>query len=102
LEFRRVLFRSIEANEAVDETGINVPSEVLENSEFESAIEQYSFADGQAVKMNVVLDVDPYSNEAIEVLDEIEESVNNELSRLDRKDTDAYFSGVTSIDRDIV
>ena len=95
------LMTSIEANEAVDETGINVPSEVLENSEFESAIEQYSFADGQAVKMNVVLDVDPYSNEAIEVLDEIEESVNNELSRLDRQDTDAYFSGVTSMNRDL-
>ena len=42
------LMTSIEDNEAVDETGINVPSEVLENSEFESAIEQYSFADGQA------------------------------------------------------
>ena len=95
------LMTSIEDNEAVDETGINVPSEVLENSEFESAIEQYSFADGQAVKMNVVLDVDPYSNEAIEVLDEIEESVNNELSRLDRQDTDAYFSGVTSMNRDL-
>ncbi len=95
------LMTSIEDNEAVDETGINVPSEVLENSEFESAIEQYSFADGQAVKMNVVLDVDPYSNEAIEVLDEIEKSVNNELSRLDRQDTDAYFSGVTSMNRDL-
>ena len=95
------LMTSIEDNEAVDETGINVPSEVLENSEFESAIEQYSFADGQAVKMNVVLDVDPYSNEAIEVLDEIEESINNELSRLDRQDTDAYFSGVTSMNRDL-
>ena len=51
------------------------------------------------LKMNVVLDVDPYSNEAIEVLDEIEESVNNELSRLDRQDTDAYFSGVTSTEQ---
>lgn len=95
------LMASIENNEAVDATGINIPSELLENSEFDAAIDQYSFSDGKAVKMNVVLAVDPYSNEAISVLDDVENSVNNELSRLDRPDTEAYFSGVTSMNRDL-
>ena len=95
------LMTSFEENEAVDATGINVPAAILENEEFEAAIDQYSFADGEAVKMNVVLAVDPYSNEALGVLDEVEETVNGELSRLDRPDTEAYFSGVTSMNRDL-
>lgn len=95
------LMTSIENNEAVDATGINVPAEMLENSEFDAAIDQYSFADGNAIKMNVVLAVDPYSNEALSVLDDVENSVNYELSRLDRPDTEAYFSGVTSMNRDL-
>src|SRR5699024_11741634 len=49
------LMTSFENNEAVDATGINIPSEMLENSDFEAAIDQFSFADGEAVKMNVVL-----------------------------------------------
>ncbi|HBV23589.1 MAG TPA: MMPL family transporter [Jeotgalicoccus sp.] len=95
------LMTSFEENEAVDATGINVPAAILENEEFEAAIDQYSFADGEAVKMNVVLAVDPYSNEALNVLDEVEETVYGELSRLDRPDTKAYFSGVTSMNRDL-
>ena len=95
------LMTSFENNEAVDATGINVPAELLENSDFETAIDQYSFADGEAVKMNVVLAVDPYSNEALGVLNDIEKAVDGELSRLDRPDTNAYFSGVTSMNRDL-
>lgn len=95
------LMTSFDENEAVDETGINIPSAIFENEEFEAAIDQYTFADGKAVKMNVVLAVDPYSNEALGVLDEVEEAVNGELLRLDRLDTEAYFSGVTSMNRDL-
>lgn len=95
------LMTSFEENEAVDSTGINVPSEILENENFETAIDQYSFADGEAVKMNVVLAVDPYSNEALGVLNDIEQAVDGELTRLDRPDTEAYFSGVTSMNRDL-
>ena len=95
------LMTSFEESEAVDMTGISVPAAIFENEEFEAAIDQYSFADGEAVKMNVVLAVDPYSNEALGVLDEVEDTVNGELSRLDRPDTEAYFSGVTSMNRDL-
>ena len=95
------LMTSFEESEAVDTTGISVPAAIFENEEFEAAIDQYSFADGEAVKMNVVLAVDPYSNEALGVLDEVEDTVNGELSRLDRPDTEAYFSGVTSMNRDL-
>lgn len=51
--------------------------------------------------MNVVLAVDPYSNEALGVLNDIEQAVEGELTRLDRPDTEAYFSGVTSMNRDL-
>lgn len=95
------LMTAINDNEATSSTGINVPTEMIENEEFQSAIDQYSFSDGQAVKMNVILDVDPYSNEAIGVLDDIEATVDSEMQRLDNEDTTAYYSGVTSMNRDL-
>ena len=95
------LMTAVDENEASDGTGLNVPNEMLEEEEFQTVVDQYSFADGQAVKMNVVLDVDPYSNEALAVLDDIEAAVDNELTRLDRPDTNAYYSGVTSMNRDL-
>lgn len=37
--------------------------------------------------MNVVLGVDPYSHEAMAVLNEVESTMNNELQRLERGET---------------
>src|SRR5699024_5892072 len=95
------LMTSFENNEAVDATGINIPSEMLENSDFEAAIDQYSFAYNEAVKVNVVLALHPYGNEAIGVLEVIADTVLGELSRLESPDTEAYYAGVTSVNRDL-
>lgn len=88
-------------NEAVDGTGINVPSQFMENDELDQAIDQYAFGDNTAVNMNVILSVDPYSHEAIGVLNDIEDTVDKELQRLDRDGTESYYSGVTSMNRDL-
>src|SRR5699024_8293162 len=92
---------SVVVNEVVDATGVNIPSDMLVNNDFEAVIDQYSFADGEAVRMNVVLAVDPCSSEAIGVLVDIDVTVHGELSRLDRADTGAEFSRVTSMNRDL-
>ncbi|AKG74853.1 MMPL family transporter [Salinicoccus halodurans] len=101
LEEVQTLLGNINNNEAVDQTGIHVPQEFLETDGIEDAVDQYSFGEDKALKMNVVLDVDPYSHEAMTVLDDVENTVNNELQRLERDDTTAYFAGVTSMNRDL-
>lgn len=95
------LLDDISNNEAVDQTGINVPQSFIDNEEIEDAIDQYAFGDNEALIMNVVLAVDPYSHDAMSTLDDIETTVEDELHRLGRDDTDAYFSGVTSMNRDL-
>ncbi|WP_017549673.1 MMPL family transporter [Salinicoccus carnicancri] len=97
----QTLLGNINDNEAVDQTGIHVPEEYFETDGVDDAVDQYSFGDDKALRMNVVLDGDPYSHESMNVLDDIESTVNNELQRLGREDTTAYFSGVTSMNRDL-
>lgn len=101
IEDMQSLMTGIDENTAVDGTGINVPAEFLENEALDQALDQYAFGENTAVNMNVVLSVDPYSLEAIDVLNDIEDTVHKELERLDRTETDAYFSGVTSMNRDL-
>ena len=101
LEEVQTLLGNINDNEAVDQTGLHVPEEFLETDGIKDTVDQYSFGDDKALRMNVVLDVDPYSPESMNVLDDIESTVNNELQRLGREDTVAYFSGVTSMNRDL-
>lgn len=101
LEEVQTLLGNINDNKAVDQTGIHVPQEFLETDGIEDAVDQYSFGEDKALKMNVVLNVDPYSHEAMAVLDDVESTVNNELQRLERNDTTAYFAGVTSMNRDL-
>lgn len=95
------LMAGINENPAVDGTGVNVPSAFIEDEALNQALDQYAFGEDTAVTMNVVLSVDPYSLKAIEVLNSIEDTVYKELERLDRDETDAYFSGVTSMNRDL-
>lgn len=101
LEEVQTLLGNINDNKAVDQTGIHVPQEFLETDGIEDAVDQYSFGEDKALKMSVVLNVDPYSHEAMAVLDDVESTVNNELQRLERNDTTAYFAGVTSMNRDL-
>ena len=95
------LLTEVTDNEAVDHTGVNVPQEFIGSEELDSAIDQYSFADNTAINLNVILDGDPYSHEAMAVLDDVEATVNKELDRLELDEVDSYFSGVTSMNRDL-
>lgn len=95
------LLAEITANEAVDHTGVNVPHQFMESDDLESAIDQYSFADETAINLSVILDGDPYSHRAMEVLDEVEFTVHSELDRLELTGVESYFSGVTSMNRDL-
>lgn len=101
LEEVQTLLDGISTNTAVDQTGIHVPQDYIDNEDVQDSIDQYSFGGNEALTMSVVLDVDPYSHEAMTVLDDIESTVNDELQRLDRNETEAYFSGVTSMNRDL-
>lgn len=97
----QTLLSEITDNAAVDHTGVNVPQQFIESEELESAIDQYSFADDTAINLNVILDGDPYSHQAMSVLDEVEFTVNSELERLELTEVESYFSGVTSMNRDL-
>ncbi|MFB9860789.1 MMPL family transporter [Salinicoccus siamensis] len=95
------LMTEINDNEAVDQTGVHVPQEFIDNPDIEDAVDQYAFGDNEALIMNVILEDDPYSHQAMDTLNSVEDAIDGELQRLDREETESYFSGVTSMNRDL-
>src|SRR5699024_3833911 len=83
LEEVQTLLDGISSNSAVDQTGLHVPQDYINNEDVQYSIDQYSFGSNEALTMNVILDVDPYSHEAMNILDDVESTVNDELQRLD-------------------
>ncbi|WP_240376884.1 MMPL family transporter [Bacillus piscicola] len=82
-------------------TGIYVPDEFLENDDFQQAVDQYTFADGKGMTIDVALKADPYSLEAIDAANHIKELVAQETLGTPLEDATIAYSGVPSINSDL-
>ncbi|MGM8216074.1 MMPL family transporter [Bacillaceae bacterium W0354] len=101
LDEAKELVLNIEESKLAEETGLFIPESVLEDEAFESVLSQYSFGESHGLILNVVLDVDPYSAEAITILRDIKSVVNDyELPETLAKSEVAY-SGIPSINSDL-
>ena len=52
-----------------------IPQEVLEGEEFKEALAQYTSKDGHYTSMMIVLDVNPYTEEAMDIVQKVDEQV---------------------------
>ncbi|WP_077624876.1 MMPL family transporter [Sediminibacillus massiliensis] len=85
----------------VRDTGIYLPEETLENEDFGQSIDNYSFADGEGITMDVVLEVNPYSEEAIDTVRQIKEAVDNEIIDTPFENAEIAYGGVSSSNADL-
>src|SRR5690625_1957005 len=78
-----------------------IPKEALEDKEFWDAAELYLSPDRKIVKFEAVLDLHPYSKDALQLVDEVEEQVAHAIkkTRLDVKDF--KIGGTSSINNDL-
>jgi len=88
-------------SESVRETGLYIPAGTLENDEFAQVLERYTFADGNGIKMEVVLSDDPYSPEAIDTVHRLKEAVASEVKGTPFEDADIAFGGISSVNSDL-
>ncbi|MFP3323024.1 MMPL family transporter [Planococcus sp. SIMBA_160] len=91
----------ISDSEAVRGTGIYLPEGTLEQEEFEPLLEQYAFADGEGMLMEVVLEEDPYSPEAIEIVASLKEAAERSINGTPLEEVDIAYGGVPSINSDL-
>ncbi|WP_409304907.1 MMPL family transporter [Peribacillus sp. SCS-155] len=85
----------------INETGIYIPPDALKEEGFKQAIDTYSFAEGKGVTLNVVLGVNPYSEEAIETVDKIKKAVASEVLGTPFEKAEIAYGGVSSSNADL-
>lgn len=78
-----------------------IPAEVLEGEEFRQAVEMYMSEDRQMVRMMVILEENPYTQEAMEVIRHLDAQAKAALRGTPLADAVVAISGKSSINADL-
>ncbi|HSP23299.1 MAG TPA: MMPL family transporter [Planococcus sp. (in: firmicutes)] len=95
------MMEDMSESESVRDTGLFIPEGTLEDPEFAQVLDRYTFADGNGVKMEVILADDPYSPEAIETTSEIKDAVERSVVGTPLEQADIAYGGIASINSDL-
>ncbi|MED0870106.1 MMPL family transporter [Bacillus spizizenii] len=95
------MLEDMSKSSTVRNTGIFIPDQVMKDKDFKKSIDQYSFADGKGVQLSVVLDSNPYSEQAIATINQIKKAVANEVDGTPLEDAQIVYGGVTSVNADL-
>ena len=78
-----------------------IPEEVLTGDEFKESLEMYMSDDRKTMTMNIILEVNPYSMEAMDIIKEMKEKVAAEIETSYLVDTHVAIGGRTSQNVDL-
>lgn len=78
-----------------------IPQEVLEGEEFKESLDMYMSEDRQITKINIILDVNPYSQEAMSIIENIDEQVKGTLKGLNFSDAQVALGGKSAQNVDL-
>jgi putative drug exporter of the RND superfamily len=78
-----------------------LPKEVLESKDFERALDEYLSADRKVMTINVIFDANPYSNEAIDQIAEVESAVKRATKNTKLENATVAVGGMTSTNADL-
>ncbi|MDF0728104.1 MMPL family transporter [Cytobacillus sp. S13-E01] len=81
--------------------GFYLPVEVLESDEFKQALDVYLSKDRKVMTMDVIFGASPYSNEAINQVDEIKEAVTRATKNTKLENAVVAVGGITSTNADL-
>ncbi|MEC1550079.1 MMPL family transporter [Bacillus rugosus] len=95
------MLEDMSKSSTVRDTGIFIPDQVMKDKDFKKSIDQYSFEDGKGVQLSVVLDSNPYSEQAITTINQIKKAVVNEVDGTPLEDAQIVYGGVTSVNADL-
>ncbi|MDA1478004.1 MMPL family transporter [Bacillus changyiensis] len=97
----RQILKKMSKSKNLNDTGIFIPQQVMENKDFQKSIDHYSFSDGKGVQLSVELDMNPYSEQAITTIGKIKKSVADEVAGTPLKNATIMYGGVTSQNADL-
>jgi putative drug exporter of the RND superfamily len=97
----RELFQEIAAQPVNPLSGFFIPKAVFEDGELDPLWDTFTTPDHKIAKFDVILDVYPYSNEAIDVVNDIEERMQIALKGTPFEDNRFSIGGLASVNRDL-
>ncbi|MBE6183574.1 MAG: MMPL family transporter [Bacillus sp. (in: Bacteria)] len=81
--------------------GIYIPDQLLNNVNYQKALGNYISPDGKMVRINIILTENPYSNEAIDMINHIHQSIKDSTKNTKLENAHVGIDGVTSINHDL-
>ncbi|MFS0656259.1 MMPL family transporter [Bacillus sp. 179-C3.3 HS] len=84
-----------------DMAGWFIPKDVLNNKAFKQVFDSYMSDDRTLTKIDVILEKNPYGNEAMSTIKEVEASLKRALPETNLKDASFGVAGVTSMNADL-
>ena len=82
-------------NQSSASSTLYIPQEVLDGEEFQEAMDMYMSDDRTMTSMNIVLDVNPYSKEAMAILEDLNEQLQASLKSSVLNDASVAIGGRT-------
>ncbi|WP_431026707.1 MMPL family transporter [Lysinibacillus sp. LZ02] len=87
---------------STNETGtFYIPQEVLEGEDFKESLDAYLLANQTATTFNIVLDVNPYTEEAMDIVREVNKRIDGYVENSVLNEADVYLAGKTMSNADL-
>lgn len=90
-----------ELNESKSSEKFYIPKEVLAGEDFQKALNTYMSHDRKTAKMTIILDVNPYSKEAMPIIQEINKTIDGTLNGTELKTAKKAIGGTTARNVDL-
>lgn len=84
-----------------DSNGLYLPADVLESEDFTQVFDVYMSNDRKVMTMDVIFEANPYSNDAMAQVAEIEEAVERATKGTKLENADVAIGGITSTNADL-
>lgn len=86
---------------AQEQNGFFIPQEVLDGKDFEQVLDTYMSKDRKVMTIDVVFNKNPYSNEALNTVPEIKETVERIVKDTKLENAEIAVGGVSSMHHDL-
>ncbi|SME49390.1 Putative membrane protein YdgH [Bacillus mobilis] len=90
-----------ELNESKSSEKFYIPKEVLDGEDFQKALNTYMSHDRKTAKMTIILDVNPYSKEAMPIIEDINKTIDGTLNGTELKSAKKAIGGTTARNVDL-
>ncbi|KIL49092.1 MMPL family transporter [Jeotgalibacillus campisalis] len=101
LESAVSIMAEMSESETVRDTGVFIPEGTLESDDFVQVLDRYTIGEETGTKLEVILEDNPYSPQAIETVERIKSTVDRVVVNTPFEDADIAYGGISSINSDL-